>query len=110
MLDQMFLGFYLGMYNYYYIIFRLFSTKCLDIVYIMSVVMFLYAALLFFILTPAILLRLPPNGSKYTVAIVHALVFALIWELTHKMVLKLFTPMLPLSMSTPITAPTLPTF
>ena len=45
-----------------------------------------YAALLFFLLTPAILLRLPPNGSKYTVAIVHALVFALIFHFTHKLV------------------------
>ena len=57
--------------------------------YTMSVIMFIYAALLFFLLTPAILFRIPPNGNKYTVAIVHALIFALIWQLTHKWVWKI---------------------
>jgi len=52
----------------------------------MSVLVSLYAALLFFVLTPAILLRLPPNGGKYTVAAVHALVFGLVFYLTHKIV------------------------
>lgn len=52
----------------------------------MSVLVSLYAALLFFVLTPAILLRLPPNGGKYTVAAVHALVFGFVFYLTHKMV------------------------
>lgn len=45
-----------------------------------------YAALLFFLLTPAVLLRLPPNGNKYLVALVHGLVFALIFHFTHKAV------------------------
>jgi len=45
-----------------------------------------YAAILFFVLTPAILLRLPPNGSKMTVAAVHAVVFALVFHFTHKIV------------------------
>jgi len=48
--------------------------------------MFIYAFLLFFVLTPGILLSLPPKSGKVTVAITHALVFALIWSLTHKMV------------------------
>jgi hypothetical protein len=52
----------------------------------MSVLVSLYAAVLFFLLTPAILLRLPKNGSKFTVAAVHALVFALIFHFTHKLV------------------------
>ena len=34
--------------------------------------------ILFFLLTPGILVSLPPGGSKYTVAFVHALVFGLI--------------------------------
>jgi len=46
----------------------------------------IYAALLFFILTPAVLVRLPPKGSKYTVAAFHALVFALIFHFTAKLV------------------------
>ena len=49
-------------------------------------IMFLYTALLFFLLTPGILLTLPPKGKKMTVAAVHALVFGSIWGLTHKMV------------------------
>lgn len=39
---------------------------------------FIFSALLFFILTPGILLTIPPKSSKKTVAIVHALVFALV--------------------------------
>ena len=55
----------------------------------MSFIVSLYAAVLFFLLTPAILLRLPPKGNKFTVAAVHALVFALIFHFTHKLVWRL---------------------
>ena len=55
----------------------------------MCLVMFLYTALLFFLLTPGILLTLPPKGKKITVAVVHALVFGLVFSLTHNMVKKL---------------------
>ena len=55
----------------------------------MSLLDSLYAAVLFFLLTPAILLRLPKNGNKFTVAGVHALVFALIFHFTHKLVWRL---------------------
>lgn len=48
--------------------------------------MFAYAALLFIVLTPGVLLRLPMNGSKMTVALTHGLVFAVVWHFTHKMV------------------------
>ena len=48
-----------------------------------------YAAILFFLLTPAILVRLPPKGGKFTVAAVHALVFALVFHFTHKIVWQL---------------------
>jgi hypothetical protein len=37
----------------------------------------LTTALLFFLLTPGVLLSLPPGGGLYTVAAVHAIVFAL---------------------------------
>jgi hypothetical protein len=41
--------------------------------------------ILFFLLTPGILLRLPPGGDKYTVAFVHAVVFGLImWFLKSR--------------------------
>jgi hypothetical protein len=42
--------------------------------------------ILFFLLTPGILVSLPPGGSKYTVAFVHALVFGLItWFVQSRM-------------------------
>jgi len=48
--------------------------------------MLLYIAVLFFVLTPGILLSLPPGGSKFTVAAVHGVVFALVFHFTHKIV------------------------
>ena len=48
--------------------------------------MFLFSTLLFFVLTPGILLTIPKKSSKTTVALVHALVFATVWSLTHKCV------------------------
>jgi hypothetical protein len=59
--------------------------------------MFLYVVILFVLLTPGILLSLPPKGSKWTVAIVHGLVFALVLCLTKRFVLdasmRLLNPM-----------------
>lgn len=44
-----------------------------------------FSVILFFLLTPGILVSLPPNGSKYTVAFVHALVFGLItWFIQYR--------------------------
>ncbi len=41
--------------------------------------------ILFFLLTPGILVCLPPGGSKYTVALVHSLIFGLIlWFLQSR--------------------------
>jgi hypothetical protein len=54
----------------------------------MHLYMTLFVAVLFFVLTPGILVTLPPKGSKVMVALVHALVFALIYSLTHKMVYR----------------------
>jgi len=48
--------------------------------------MALYAFVLFFLLTPGILLSLPPGGSKMMVALTHAVVFTLVWHLTSMMV------------------------
>jgi hypothetical protein len=49
---------------------------------------FLTTALLFYVLTPGILLRLPPGGSQMTVAATHALVFAALHIAMHKYVFK----------------------
>ena len=49
-----------------------------------------YAAVLFFVLTPGVLLSLPPGGSRTTVALTHAVVFGVVWALTHRLVYKTF--------------------
>jgi hypothetical protein len=48
------------------------------------ILMTVYAAILFFVLTPNVLLRLPPKASTLVVAAVHALVFAVIFHFTKK--------------------------
>ena len=55
--------------------------------------MFVYVAVLFFVLTPGVLLSLPPKSSKMVVAATHAVVFALVFHLTHKMVWQLVQKM-----------------
>jgi len=55
----------------------------------MNWVVTLYSAILFFVLSPGILLRLPSNGSKFTVAAVHAVVFAILFHFTHKTIWSL---------------------
>ena len=55
-------------------------------IYKMYIFMFLFIVILFFILTPGVLLSLPPKGSKMMVAAVHAIVFALLFTLTNKFV------------------------
>jgi hypothetical protein len=52
----------------------------------MNWVVTVYAAILFFVLTPGILVSLPPKGSKMMVAATHAVVFALLFGFTAKMV------------------------
>jgi hypothetical protein len=63
----------------------------------MNLVVAIYSAILFFVLSPGVLLRLPSNGSKMTVAAVHALVFAVVLYFTAGFVwrwsLFLGTPM-----------------
>lgn len=52
----------------------------------MNVLMSVFLAVLFFVMTPGVLLRLPMGGSKLVVAATHAVVFALIYHFTHKLV------------------------
>ena len=54
----------------------------------MNLIMSLYVALLFVLLTPGVLIKLPPKGSLLTVAIVHGLVFALVFHLTCRAMYK----------------------
>jgi hypothetical protein len=48
-----------------------------------NVLIFVYMALLFFVLSPGILVTLPPKANKYKVAAVHGLIFTLIGAFTH---------------------------
>lgn len=48
----------------------------------MQWLMLAFVVALFVALTPGVLLRLPPGGSKLTVALVHGVVFALALQLT----------------------------
>jgi hypothetical protein len=52
----------------------------------MNFVMTLFTALLFVLLVPGVVLSLPPKGSLLTKAVVHGLVFALVYHLTYGMV------------------------
>lgn len=53
-------------------------------------VLCIFVGVLFFVLTPGILVTLPPKGSKVVVALTHAVVFAIVYCLTHKMVYQYF--------------------
>ena len=52
----------------------------------MNLFMMLYVAALFVALTPGVLLTLPKGGARLTVAVVHGLVFAVVYHFTYKMV------------------------
>jgi hypothetical protein len=52
----------------------------------MNIFVSLYITLLFVLLTPGVVTRLPPTGSKMMVAVVHGLIFALVYHFTHKFV------------------------
>jgi len=52
----------------------------------MSIPMSLYLVALFFVLTPGVLVSLPPKGSKLVVAVTHAVVFAVVYQLTNGIV------------------------
>ena len=50
--------------------------------------MFLYLAILAFLLSPGVLLRLPPGGKPMVVAFTHALVISLVYGMTHTMLFR----------------------
>ena len=55
----------------------------------MNLIMFIVSAVLFFILTPGIVLSLPPGGSRMVVALTHAIVFGVVWTLSYRMLMGL---------------------
>jgi len=55
-----------------------------------SYMMTAFTALLFVFLTPGIFVTFPSKGSKWVVALVHGILFALIYHITHKAVWHYF--------------------
>ena len=52
----------------------------------MNWIVTIYCAILFFVLTPKILVSLPPKSGKLVVAATHAIIFAIIFHFTNKIV------------------------
>ena len=52
----------------------------------MNLIMTVFTTILFVLLTPGVLLSLPPKGSLMAQAVVHGLIFALVYHFTHKAV------------------------
>jgi len=50
----------------------------------MDILMSLYSVVLFVVLTPGVLITLPPGGAKWVVAVVHSLVFVVAWNLLQR--------------------------
>ena len=59
----------------------------------MNLYMILFTAVLFYVLTPGILLSIPQNASKHTKALVHAVVFAAAYHFTHRQVWRFLNSM-----------------
>ena len=58
----------------------------------MNIIMMLFMITLFYVLTPGIFVTLPdslPKTDKYTVALVHAIIFGLIYMIAHKIILQI---------------------
>ena len=51
--------------------------------------MSLYLAALFVAFVPGVLVTLPPRSSRNVVLAVHALLFALVWHFTNRMVFRM---------------------
>ena len=64
-----------------------------------------YVAVLFVVLTPGILLRLPKNGKPLTVAVVHGVVFATVLYFTCKPLQKMLNKM---GVAEPVSVPVPP--
>ena len=50
---------------------------------------FIFSTLLYYVLTPGILITIPQKSSKKVVALVHALLYSTIWYFTYKIVFNI---------------------
>ena len=53
--------------------------------------MSIFTIILFVLLVPGILFKIPANGSAITVAFIHGIIFAFLYYFSHKIVLKMFS-------------------
>ena len=74
----------------------------------MSLLTTLYIAVLFFVLAPGVLVSLPPKCSKLTVALTHAAIFAVVYQLTHKMVARVLNEGFQEAVKAAVAAPAAP--
>jgi len=65
-----------------------FWTNSFSVINYKMFAMSLYAAVLFYVLEPGVLVTLPPGGSRMMVNLTHAVVFGVVWMLTHKAVMR----------------------
>jgi len=56
----------------------------------MNLIILIYTGLLFFVLTPRILVKIPSHASPLTLAVVHAFVFTVIFYFTVPLVSKVY--------------------
>jgi hypothetical protein len=49
-----------------------------------------YLFILFVVLSPGVILTLPPNSGHLTSVLVHAVIFIIIWEFTYKPLWRFF--------------------
>lgn len=59
----------------------------------MNILMSVYVFILFFVLVPGQIVRLPMNASKLVVNLTHALVFAIIFHFTHDRIMMMTSGM-----------------
>jgi hypothetical protein len=57
----------------------------------MDLTVAVYSSVLFFLLVPSVLVRLPETGSKYVVALVHAVIFGILLYFTSSQIESLFS-------------------
>jgi hypothetical protein len=55
----------------------------------LNILMTIYVALLFVLLTPGVVVTLPGHSSRLTSAVVHGLIFAVLFHFTHKFAMNM---------------------
>jgi hypothetical protein len=65
----------------------------------MRELVFVISAVMFFILTPGVMVSLPPGCDTYTTALFHAVLFAILWMLLKPLLYKWLYPAVPIGLA-----------